>query len=106
MNLPNQPEKLRGYLLSLDHPVGHSKAVFFHALGFTEANSEQLAEALLAIAQSGEVHDRIPTDYGVKYVIAGELSAPSGQAVSLLTVRIIDRGQIAPRFVTAYPLEE
>ena len=112
MRLPNHeqaqipPEKLSDYLLSLAHPVGHSKAVFFRALGYDETNIEQFAKDLLGIAQSEEVRDTIQTGYGVKYVIAGKLTAPSGQTAAVLTVWIVDDEQTAPRFVTAYPSEE
>jgi hypothetical protein len=112
MNLPNHeqavvpPEKLSDYLLSLSHPVGRSKAVFFRGLGYDENNTGRLAEALLNIAHSGDVRDTIETEYGVKYVIPGELTGQAGQMAQVQTVWIVDKGQTAPRFVTAYPLGE
>jgi hypothetical protein len=112
MNLPNHeqafvpPEKLSDYLLSLSHPIGRSKAVFFRALGYDENNTERLVEALLNIARTGDVRDTIETKYGAKHVVPGELTGPSGRTVQVQTVWIVDKGQTAPRFVTAYPLGE
>ena len=112
MTLPNReqatvpPEKLSGYLLSLNHPVGHSKALFFRALGFDDDNVEQLAGALLKIAQSEAVSDTIRTEYGVKYVISGELTSTTDKTARIVTIWIIDKGQTSPRFITAYPSEE
>ena len=48
MQLPNclqayiPSEKLSAYLLSETHAVGKAKAMFFHALGFNEANMHVL----------------------------------------------------------------
>jgi hypothetical protein len=87
MNLPHHeqafvpPEKLSDYLLSLSHPIGRSKAVFFRALGYDENNTERLVEALLNIARTGDVRDTIETKYGVKYVVLGELTGPGADGV-------------------------
>jgi hypothetical protein len=53
MKLPNSKKvlisesKLRGYLLSSEHPHGRHKAAFFHQFGFSIANFEVLVRALL-----------------------------------------------------------
>ena len=58
MKLPNgdlaviPPAKLLDYLLSEAHPVGRSKALFFRAAGFVDANVAFLEEGLLAIART------------------------------------------------------
>ena len=41
-------EKLRGYLLSPNHPVGRFKARFFFALGFSAEQWIELADAFRA----------------------------------------------------------
>ena len=97
-------EKLTGYWLSLNHPVGSAKAAFFRALGYDEDDAERLAEALLHIARTEEVRATIETDYGVKYVLTGDLTSPSARGARVQTVWIVEHGQAAPRFVTAYPL--
>ena len=93
-------------MLSLNHPVGHSKAVFFRALGFDENNVEQLTNALLKIAVTENVSDTITTEYGVKYLISGELTSPTDKTARIVTIWIIDKGQTNPRFITACPSEE
>jgi hypothetical protein len=100
------PDKLTGYLLSLSHPVGSAKAGFFRGLGYNADNADRLAEALLHIARTQEARATIETEYSVKYVLAGDLTAPSGRVIGVQTIWIIETGQTAPRFVTAYPLAE
>ncbi len=110
MKLPNceraivPVEKLTDYLLSLTHAVGGSKARYFRAIGFDEENVGTFERNLLEIAQSNEIVDEKTSAYGVKYVIDGILETPGGEEIYLRTVWIIETGQAAPRFVTAYPV--
>ena len=109
MRLPNAElaridrEKLTSYLLSFTHPVGRSKARFFGELGFAESNVEELEEALLSIAQSGEVVETLSSEYGRKYVVDGTIRGSAGIDAHLRTIWIIESGESRPRFVTAYP---
>jgi len=50
--IPN--EKVRDYLLSDEHPVARFKAAFFHALGYTRPNWDQLRCDLLVHASEGQ----------------------------------------------------
>ena len=93
-------------MLSLSHPVGGSKATFFRTLGYGEETAALLAEELLEIGATGDIHATIETNFGVKYLIPGELTGPAGETRRIQTVWIVDRGQAALRFVTAYPLQE
>jgi len=110
MQLPNRanayisPKKLREYLLSKTHPVGMFKAKVFTAVGFTEQHINSLSEGLLAIAHTNEVREVSQGTYGEKYVLDGALLAPYGTLLQVRTVWVIDAGEDAPRFVTAYPL--
>jgi hypothetical protein len=109
MRLPNGnqayvPElKLTGYLLSLLHPVGKSKARFLRRFGFNDANVGALRGELVALAQRADVEKTKPTAHGTKYVLTGSLSTPVGRTVEVTTVWIIEAGAETPRFVTAYP---
>lgn len=111
MQLPNrenayiQPQKITGYLLSETHSVGKSKAKFFREIGFNETNSDLLAQELLTLAQLQAVAESISTSHGEKYVIVGPISTPTGRQVTILTVWIIDSGEVEPRFVTARPFK-
>ncbi len=109
-NLPNcekayvPKEKLRNYLLSETHAVGRAKARYFHSIGYTAENADDLADALVMIARSGGICQKIASDFGTKYVIDGELVTPIGSAVQIRTVWVIDSQYARPRFVTAYPV--
>ncbi len=112
MLLPNrtsafiQPSKLTGYLLLKTHPVGGAKAKFFRSLGFSETNLKLLEDELLHIARTSSVQEVVETVYGLKHVIIGSISTPTGKTVTILTVWIIDTGKVAPRLVTARPYKK
>ena len=109
MRLPNADlatvdrKKLTDYLLSPIHPVGRSKAKFFHELGFGRSHIEEIRESLLSIARSREVVETIASAYGTKYLVDGTIRTPRGDEVDVRTIWIVGTGQIQPRFVTAYP---
>lgn len=109
MKFPNQdkayipPSKLTEYLLSETHAVGRSKAKYFRALGFNEANPRTLEQSLLAIAHTGKIVEVVSSPHGTKYVVDGSLETPSDVAVEVRTVWIIEVEEDRPRFVTAYP---
>jgi len=45
------------------------------------------------------------TGFGPRYVVDGELITPSGRRPRLRTVWQMDEGAVAPRLISAYPLE-
>ncbi len=109
MKLPNgknayiPQEKLLKYLLSETHPVGKSKAKFFHKLGFNETNTAKLEEILLSIANKNTVEDIKEMAYGTNYVVKGTVNLSRNKIASIKTVWFIEHGQNKPRFVTAIP---
>ena len=109
MRLPNgdraavDSRKITGYLLSVTHPVGRSKARFFRGLGFSETTAGDLERALLEVAKTGEVVETIAVRSGTKFVVDGTLRTPAGTGASVRTVWVVEAGQSQPRFVTAYP---
>ena len=96
-------EKIELYLLSQTHAIGKSKAKFFRAMGYNEANADLLEQGLLTIGRTQEVVDMVSSTHGVKYVIDGFLQTPNGKFVTVRTIWIIEAGNASPRFVTAYP---
>ena len=110
LRLPNRESayvaepKLEGYLLSENHPIGRAKALLLRNLGYDYTNVKLLEQGLIAVAHEQPVVEVIESEYGVKYVIDGVLQTPSGSALQLRTVWIIDAGEERPRFVTAYPV--
>lgn len=109
MQLPNRESayiprsKLIDYLLSRTHAVGKSKARFFYKFGFDETNGDTFEQGLRKIAQNYEITEQISMPYGEKYIIDGVLQTPRGSAINIRTVWIIEKGEINPHFVTAYP---
>ena len=95
-------EKVRDYLLNLEHPDGGSKAVWFYSLGYVRAQWQQLADDLLAIARECDDFDSETTKFGVKYKAAGSVGRPGYRPGNALTVWIVEDDD-PPRLVTAYP---
>jgi hypothetical protein len=111
MKLPNshlaivEQDKITDYLLNPKHPHGASKARFFAQFGFHAAAWEGLAAALLTHGQMLGVARVTQTPFGPRYDVEGALAAPDGRAPRIRTVWQWDQGEIAPRLITAYPLE-
>jgi len=111
MKLPNpdklvvEREKIADYLLNPAHRYGASKARFFSEFGFQVGRWEILADALRERGHSHEVVQMHETGYGPRYVIEGELNTPIGRRPRVRTVWQMDEGAVAPRLLTAYPLE-
>lgn len=102
-HIPN--EKIIFYLLNIKHPEGGSKAKFFMQFGFSVAQWQQLVDALLTHAQTHKVVKTEQTQFGIRYVIEGEIETPSKRKPHLRVVWFIENDSIQPKFVTAYPLE-
>lgn len=111
MKLPNahlalvEREKIVDYLLNSAHRHGASKARFFTAFGFRVEAWETLAAALREHGQRYDVARTKETGFGPRYEVEGEITAPDGRRPRVRTVWQMDEGQIAPRLITAYPLE-
>ncbi len=99
-------EKVRDYLLSPDHPSGKYKARWFISKGYTPEFPAELEETIVEIAEDGTVQNEIKTEFGVKYIVIGEVESPTGVAISLVTVWIEENESERIRFVTAYPASE
>lgn len=109
MKLPNcekavvEAAKARDYLLSVEHPVGRSKAHFFIRAGFSRNDWQRLATELIELAQNGEAELGAATRFGQKYVVRGRIKSPSGRTVFVESAWIILNSDDVPRLVTAYP---
>lgn len=112
MHLPNAAEayvpseKITDYLLDPEHENGRGKALFFIRFGFSVAQWEQLAQALIRHASVHEVVKEEVTSFGIRYVTEGTLQTPSGRTPKVRVVWFISKNEQNPRLVTAYPLEE
>ena len=112
MKLPNpdglivERAKIADYLLNPAHRYGASKARFFSEFGFHLERWEILAEAFCEHGRSHDVARVRETGFGPRYVVEGELHTPAGRRPLVRTVWQMDDGTVAPRLISAYPLEE
>jgi len=95
--------KVSGYLLSSNHPVGRTKAAFFTRFGFREDAPDQLAQAPLDHIVSHDVANSEVSSYVIKYRTDGPLASPDGRNPRVSSVWIVPVGEVAPRFITAFP---
>ena len=111
MKLPNYENaivseaKITGYLLSIKHRDGRSKAEFFAQLGFMADAWEKFAKALLQHAAENEVAKVEDSPFGKRYIVEGKLFGSGGKTAVVRSVWFIETGEHIPRFVTAYPLQ-
>jgi hypothetical protein len=98
------PQKLNGYLLSPDHPVGRNKSRVFASCGYTQQNADELIAELKRILRHGQLVDVIESVYGSKYIVRGDLRCSSGNVLGIRTVWIVEADIGVPRFVTAHPV--
>ncbi len=95
--------KICDYILSVNHPAGRFKARFFMAFGYSSKNWKKFKYDILKLAVTGQVTKTESNEYGIKYEVQGNLSAPNGESVSVTTVWIILNDDDTPRLITAYP---
>ena len=111
MKMPNaqlavvEKAKIVEYLLNRSHPYGSSKAKFFIQFCFHLEAWEAFAVALRQHGQQYEVSKTKQTGFGPRYEIDGDLRAPDGRFPRVRTVWQLDEGSIAPRLITAYPVQ-
>jgi hypothetical protein len=98
-------EKVRDYLLNLEHPDGGSKAIWFQSLGYTRDRWHELESDLLTLAAACKEFATVQTPFGVKYVVKGQIGRTPWRSASVLAVWIVGADR-RPRLVTAYPDEE
>ncbi len=112
MKLPNadqivvEREKIVGYLLNASHRYGASKAEFFTRFGFQAEQWEVLADALRHHGQIHELKRAQETGFGPRYQVEGRINAPDGRSPRVRSVWQLDHGEVAPRLITAYPLDD
>jgi hypothetical protein len=95
-------EKLRDYCLSRDHPCGRHKArVIASSLGLTAQDTEQLREALLAVARLNEAVSTVADEYGQRYVVDFAMATTFRQA-NIRSIWIVRAGDDFPRLVTCF----
>ena len=97
-------EKIEGYLLSIMHRDGKSKAAFFTSMGFSAEKWTVLASALRQYVADNEVFKVEKSPFGTRYVVEGPMMTPNKKEPLLRSVWFVEEEGEVPRFVTSYPL--
>ena len=104
-NVPK--EKLVGYALNPDHPVGKEKArAFKAALGYTQENSEELREKILELFDEKNLVLKGEGEYGKQYEQIMKITGPNGKTANVLTAWIKENESSEPRLVSVYVTEK
>jgi hypothetical protein len=96
--------KVTDYLLNTTRMPTAAKARFFFSCGFTSDEWPELARALKAHGQTQPVVGTTKSVYGAKHEIEGPLRCPDGRSPIVRSVWQIDKDELAPRLITAYPI--
>jgi len=111
MKLPNPAElivergKIRDYLLNPAHRYGASKARFLTKFGFRLEEWERLADASREHGRTHDITRAVETGFGPRFLVEGALQTPDNRRPLVRTVWQMDEGAVAPRLISAYPLE-
>jgi hypothetical protein len=82
------------------------KARYLGRFGFNADNLEAVRSALLKHGRLYDVARMVQTGYGPRYAVEGILETPDRRNPYVRTVWQMDNGEVAPRLITAYPLDE
>ena len=95
-------EKLSGYCLNPDHPLGKHKARVFEAsLGMTSEDAEVLRSLILTGIRQGDCFPGVADQYGERYVV-DFLIQWNGLEALIRTIWIIRASEKSPRLRTCY----
>ena len=97
-------EKVVDYLLCAEHPDGCSKARFFQHFGYSLENWSALAEALRQHGMKNKILNAVESPFGCRYILEGKIISPDGRNPNVRTVWIVEKGESAPRLITAHPV--
>lgn len=109
MKIPNNnlsfvaDNKITDYLLSEIHEIGKHKADFFKSFGFDIAKIDAFKDSLIQHSIDREIEKTKDSDFGIKYELKCEIRTPDKRNPCIVTVWIVENGQIVPKLITAYP---
>lgn len=94
-------EKVQGYFLNSNHPVGKHKArVLNSVLGYHYENWQELSDKMFDAVQTASVTKEVVTEHGTKYKVPITIMGRKNKSMVLNTVWQIDKGSNIPRFIT------
>ncbi|ACX87548.1 S-type Pyocin domain protein [Pectobacterium parmentieri WPP163] len=95
--------KLTGYALNPEHPVGGHKAkVFESALGYNQSNVDELIEQVRLGAGSSPAALGNATNYGQQVIVDMPIEGINGSSAIVRTGWFFDNGSDVPRLATIY----
>lgn len=95
--------KITGYALNKDHPIGRNKAIAFERkLGYTVDNKDDLIREVKKNLSKYKCTRRSETQYGQPYEVSMLIKGANGKYAEVKTGWIIDKGSPNPRLVTIY----
>lgn len=97
-------EKIRDYLLNVNHAEGGAKAKFFISRGFSPDAQEIFVKALMRHGRPSNLLKETATKYGVKRVYEGKLDTPDGTNPRVRSVWHKATDDFLRLLVTAYPI--
>lgn len=96
-------EKLTGYALNMDHPVGRNKAIVFQkVLGYNISNRGELIGRVREGLEKYRSIEREPTQYGRPFEVSMMVRGANGRYAPVVTAWQIDNGNDTPRLVSIY----
>ena len=96
-------EKLTGYALNKDHPVGKNKALVFEkVLGYNISNRGELIGSVHGGLEKYRSIEREPTQYGRPFEVSMMIRGANGRYAPVVTAWQIDNGNDTPRLVSIY----
>jgi hypothetical protein len=101
INASTIQEKIQGYFLNSNHPVGKHKAkVLNSVLGYHYENWVELSDKIFNAVQTSLVSEIKTTEYGTKYKVPITIVGKKNKSMILNTVWQIDNNSNIPRFIT------
>lgn len=102
-NVQIDSNKLYGYALNPDHPVGGNKArVFESALGYNRSNADDLIYQVVQKLPDAEATKGLFDQYGQRYTVDITIVGPNGNTAIVRTGWIFDPGLDIPRLTTIF----
>ncbi len=97
------PEKLIGYALNPNHPIGGNKAkVFEKTLGYNQNNASELLKQIYAKLPKSEVVLGKLDEFGQRYTVDMPITGPNGETKIVRTGWIIKTNSSVPELTTLY----
>lgn len=95
--------KITDYLLSETHEIGKHKANFFKRFGFDISDIDTFRASLIQHSIDRDIEQAKNTPFGNKYELKCEIKTPDERNPCIMTVWIIENGEVLPKLITAYP---